>query len=234
MITALGVIVPARDEAELLPGCISSILAAIEHADMGRISCRLAVVLDSCRDGSAAIAHATRRRHPFVSVIEIGSGNVGDARRRGVEEVLAHLPGHRDHQTWIASTDADSRVPPTWLRDQVALADAGSDVVAGVISIDDWHDRPATTRKRFAEHYRIGPDGSHDHVHGANIGFRASHYRAAGGVPPLSLSEDHALLEALSAAGATVTRTAAVSVVTSARRRARAEGGFSEVLDRLT
>jgi hypothetical protein len=70
-------------------------------------------------------------------------------------------------------------------------------------------------------------------VHGANLGFSAAAYLAAGGFGPARTAEDHALVNALAAAGRRVLRTTTVSVVTSARRRARAPHGFSHLLTTL-
>ncbi|MFI5066155.1 MAG: hypothetical protein ACHP9Z_19565 [Streptosporangiales bacterium] len=49
----------------------------------------------------------------------------------------------------------------------------------------------------------------------------------------LRTAEDHGLVNALSAAGGKILRTTAVSVVTSARRHARAPHGFSHLLSTL-
>ena len=67
-------------------------------------------------------------------------------------------------------------------------------------------------------------------MHGANLGFRAAAYLKAGGFPDAPTAEDHALVAALAAAGGRVLRTRAVTVVTSARREARAPNGFSHYL----
>ena len=71
-------------------------------------------------------------------------------------------------------------------------------------------------------------------MHGANLGIRASAYRAAGGFQPLPTAEDHALIAAATAAGCRVLRAADVTVETSARRQARAPRGFSHVLRALS
>ena len=55
-------------------------------------------------------------------------------------------------------------------------------------------------RALFRERYAAGT-GPHSHVHGANLGFRASAYLTAGGFPPVPTAEDHALVAALTAGG---------------------------------
>jgi hypothetical protein len=85
-------------------------------------------------------------------------------------------------------------------------------------------------RPSFRQHYRIGGPGTHPHVHGANLGFTASAYHAAGGFQPSRTAEDHALVASLTAANRGILRTTHVSVLTSARRQARAPLGFSPLL----
>ena len=70
-------------------------------------------------------------------------------------------------------------------------------------------------------------------MHGANLGFSASAYLAAGGFQPSPTAEDHALVASLTAAGRRILRTTEISVLTSARRQARAPHGFSHLLSTL-
>jgi hypothetical protein len=56
---------------------------------------------------------------------------------------------------------------------------------------------------------------------------------AAGGFPPISTGEDHALVNAMERAGHRVLRTPRVSVVTSARAHYRAPYGFGRLLTTL-
>ena len=75
--------------------------------------------------------------------------------------------------------------------------------------------------------------GPHPHVHGANLGIRASAYLAAGGFRPLRTAEDHALLAAATEAGCPVVQASDITVQTSGRRQARAPLGFSHLLRTL-
>ena len=74
------------------------------------------------------------------------------------------------------------------------------------------------------------PGDGHLHVHGANLGMVAEAYVAAGGVPPLALAEDHALVAALRARGSRLVATGRIPVVTSGRRESRTVGGFADHL----
>jgi glycosyltransferase involved in cell wall biosynthesis len=226
------VVVPARDEEELLPACLASLRRAAGHPELAGLSVRIAVVLDSCSDRSGDVAAPLLRARD--TLIEQRAGNVGIARGLGIDSLLTEEAGRPLSTIWVANTDADSRVPFDWLARQVRLANAGADAVAGTIVVDDWHEHPAQSAPIFADRYarEIEPAGHH-HVHGANLGVRASTYRQIGGGPPLPLAEDHALVHALERAGATIARPATLRVVTSGRRESRARGGFSDFLRAL-
>ena len=70
-------------------------------------------------------------------------------------------------------------VPSDWLSLQLELADRGADAVAGIVELDvDADDR---LRRAFGASYAVGRDGTHRHVHGANLGVRADLQYAVGG-----------------------------------------------------
>ncbi len=225
MIRAVGVLIPAHNEQELLPACLASLRRAARA--LRGLPVHLVVVADACGDLTARAA-----RRGGASVISVSAGNVGAARAAGAVEAL-RLAGARDPDgVWLATTDADTVVPPAWLRQQVRYASQGWDAVAGTIRVADWSGYRRETAAWFHQRY-AGVAGPHPHVHGANLGFRASAYLAAGGFQPVPTAEDHALVAALTAAGARVLRTRALSVLTSARREGRAPHGFSQYLTQL-
>jgi glycosyltransferase involved in cell wall biosynthesis len=222
VIQAVGVVVPAHDEQDLLPSCLASLRRA-EGALRG-MPVHLVVVADACRDRTAQAA-----RRAGAAVVTICARCVGAARAAGVREVLRQTR-HLDPATvWLATTDADTVVPASWLARQARYADSGWDAVVGTIRVGDWSGYRPATRSAFRERYGEGT-GAHPHVHGANLGFRAAAYLTAGGFPHTPTAEDHALVTAMAAAGSRVLRTDALTVVTSARRQARAPHGFSGYL----
>jgi glycosyltransferase involved in cell wall biosynthesis len=225
VIRAVAVVVPAHNEEALLPGCLASLRQAAERA---AIPVCLVVVADACTDQTAR-----RAREAGVTVIEICARNVGAARAAGMRAVLRQMPPAGPADVWLATTDADTLVPPGWLARQLSHAEQGWDAVLGTVTVADWADRPPHAADTFAAHYSHG-GGPHPHVHGANFGIRASAYLAAGGFPSLRTGEDHALLRALSAAGIAAKRAGDIAVQTSARRHARAPWGFSHLLGTLT
>ncbi|GAA4982632.1 glycosyltransferase [Kitasatospora paranensis] len=231
MIRSVAVVVPARDEQDLLGGCLDSLRRAARHPRVRGIPVDVIVVADACTDGTAALA-----RQYGASAVEIAVRNVGRARAAGSARALdlALGRGLALHEVWLAHTDADSRVPSGWLAHQLACAAAGWCAVAGTVRVTDWTGHPPATAVAFHGHYTAAEDaGAHPHVHGANLGVRADTYRAVGGFAPLPVGEDRALVAALEAAGVHVTRTGRHPVTTSARRDARARGGFGDFLLRL-
>ena len=220
MITAIGVVVPAHDEQDLLPACLAALRVAVRHPALRGLPVHLVPVLDACSDDSGAAA---------PGALEVTARNVGVARAAGFAEVLRREAGRSPAGLWLATTDADSTVPPDWLAVQLGLATAGADVVAGTVRVRDWSEQPAATRARFARSYG-SPAAGHRHVHGASLGLTAAAYLGAGSMPPLPLGEDQALVDALHAQARRVVATARIPVVTSARRESRTAGGFADHL----
>jgi len=222
-VTRAGVVVPAHDEAELLPACLAALRSA---ADAAGVPVRLLVVADACTDATAAVAAAAG-----AEVIPIRARNVGAARAAGLARLL-RTEDTDPAAMWLATTDADTVVPPGWLRRQLGYAGQGWDVVLGTVAVTDWAGHPPHAPAVFEARYAFGA-GPHPHVHGANLGIRASAYLAAGGFRPLRTAEDHALLAAATEAGCQVLQAADITVETSARRQARAPRGFSHALRAL-
>jgi glycosyltransferase involved in cell wall biosynthesis len=225
VIEAVGVVVPAHNEETLLPACLTALRQAARQVS---VPVRVLVAADSCTDRTVAVARAGG-----ALVIGVRGRSVGAARAAGMSELLRLTPGLDPAAIWLATTDADTVVPPSWLRRQVAHADRGWDVVLGTVTVADWSEHPAHVPAAFAARYQSGA-GPHSHVHGANIGVRASAYRAAGGFRPLRSAEDHALLAAVAEAGCSILRADDVTVETSGRRHARAPDGFSHLLRTLS
>lgn len=223
MITAMRVMVPAHDEERLIGACLTALRTA---ADNVAVPVSVLVVLDACSDATGSICADVEAR-----TIAVPWRNVGAARAIG----FAGTPDLSD--LWLSTTDADTRVSPEWLATQLLLADGGADAVLGVVDVDEWAPHPAGTPVAFARLYDGTAPGTvrpHRHVHGANLGLRASAYRRVGGFAPLVVGEDHDLVRRLDADPTlTVVRSTAVRATTSARRDPRAAGGFGDLLTTL-
>jgi glycosyltransferase involved in cell wall biosynthesis len=214
---SVAVVVPAHDEEALLPGCLAALRRAA--ARIAPVPVRLIVVADACSDDTAALAIAGG-----AEVVPVDERNVGAARTAGVDFGLRAGAA----ELWLASTDADSKVPPDWLRWQLGHAVTGADLVAGTVEVADWSGWPAPLPSRYRRRYRAAVAGwRHGHVHGANLGFSAAAYLAAGGFPALTHDEDRALVARVRAAGGRVVTDARCPVWTSARADGRAPHGFA-------
>ncbi|TQM62030.1 glycosyltransferase [Humibacillus xanthopallidus] len=235
----ITVVVPARNEERLIERCLDAVEQARRHLTHHRpdVSVEVVVVLDACTDRTAQLV----ARREGVTAVAVVVARVGAARHAGIREVTERGThgGERagrhldDVAHWVANTDADTVVPPSWLLDQLVLAEhptGGCDVVVGVALPDPaeltddvlalWHDR----------HHLVE---GHEHVHGANLAFRLSSYLDAGGFDPLPVHEDVRLVERMRARGARIVATALVRVRTSARTTGRAPRGFAAYLGDL-
>lgn len=221
----LVIVIPAHNEAELLPRCLAALGAAIEPVvaviDPAPPIVSVVVVLDRCTDATESIAAG----FTGVRLVRSEAGGVGAARRAGVRSVLKTTADFTG-TTWIASTDADSAVPPNWLTSQLAFARNDVHLVLGTVEPDEHLD--AETRARWVAEQRLVE--GHPHVHGANLGVRADWYLAAGEFPGTDSDEDVALVAALRSRRASEIRTARLPVRTSGRLIGRAPGGFAAYL----
>jgi cellulose synthase/poly-beta-1,6-N-acetylglucosamine synthase-like glycosyltransferase len=225
----VGVVVPARDEEEHISECLAAIQASLDGAS-GVTASWIVVVADSCRDRTAIRARAALGM--TGEVLECGVRSPGTARRLGVEAVLRRYPTADSSRLWIANTDADSRPGADWIHQQLRFASQGFAGVAGVVHVDSIDGLGSEDVAALLEHYVVNEDGSHPHVHGANLGVRGDAYVDAGGWGDLALAEDHCLWSRMKARNwRTISSTSSV-VVTSGRLVGRAAGGFADSLRR--
>lgn len=226
MITAVGVVVPARDEEQRIAACLDGVLAALPPG----VDAAVVAVLDRCTD-------ATASRVPAGVDVLVNDAplTVGELRDRGLRRALDRLAGRADPAaTWLLSTDADSLVGPGWVHDHLRHAAAGAHTVAGLVDLDPSLDGAPDPGPEYARIVGSGlrPDG-HGHVYGANLGMRADAYLAAGGFPAVVHGEDHALVGRLRDAGFRVVTALDGRVRTSARTVGRARGGLADLLASL-
>jgi hypothetical protein len=222
----VAVLIPARDEQELLPRCLRSVQAARRRLPSG-VSSDVVVVSDGSRDRTALVAQRVLRGSGVVK--KARAGVVGCARALAAEAALLRC-GAPLQQCWLANTDADCEVPERWLVDQLAIARRGVAAVAGTVDVDSFAEHDPVVEEMFRLTYRIEADGTHPHVHGANLGVRADAYVRAGGWGALATAEDHDLWGRLRIAGCPVVSDARLRVVTSGRRVGRAPHGFAGAL----
>jgi glycosyltransferase involved in cell wall biosynthesis len=217
------VVVPAHNELTHLPNCLRASTTAALCLPMPVLT---VVVLDSCDDSSDTLAG---QFGPDVHFVSVEAGNVGAARAAGFEYARSACPAADLENVWYATTDADSAVSADWL---VRMTEADADMVLGVVRIPAWRHFPADVARRYLRGYHANGRG-HNHVHGANMGFRADAYWQVGGFRALKTGEDVDLVERFESAGMRIHRDAELSVATSDRRNGRAPGGFAQHLRNL-
>jgi glycosyltransferase involved in cell wall biosynthesis len=220
------VVIPAHDEAEKLPRCLKAVVTAAACAPVPVLT---VVVLDSCTDESASLAG---RFGGDVHFVEVDAKNVGASRAAGFSYARSvnGVASGDESRIWYATTDADSQVDADWLVRQM-IADV--DMVLGVVRVTNWRQFSAASVRRYLAAYRSKlrrRGGGHDHVHGANMGFRADPYWNTGGFAALASDEDVDLVRRFEKSGHRIRRDVGLSVVTSARREGRAPRGFANHL----
>ena len=222
----VAVLIPARNEEVLLTHCLESVIGAVDSLPV-TIKATIVLVSDCSTDRTAEIAY--RLIGGRGSVLHTRAGTVGTARALAasyaIEKTTAPLSNF-----WLANTDADCIVPSVWLSDQIDFAASGIEAVAGIIAVDSFEEHGTEVPARFRASYSIYDDGTHPHIHGANLGVRADRYVNIGGWADLKTAEDHDLWGRLRRTDARVFSSAKLQVVTSGRRVGRAPSGFAGAL----
>jgi glycosyltransferase involved in cell wall biosynthesis len=222
----VAVLIPARNEEVLLARCLESVSRAMDTLPV-TIRATIVLVSDCSTDRTAEIAYRLIGRRG--SVLHTRAGTVGTARALAasyaIENATTPLSG-----VWLANTDADCIVPPSWLSEQIDFAASGIEAVAGIVGVDSFEEHGTAVPARFRTSYSIYPDGTHPHIHGANLGVRADRYLDIGGWADLKTAEDHDLWGRLRRTGVRLFSSAQLQVVTSGRRVGRAPSGFADAL----
>jgi glycosyltransferase involved in cell wall biosynthesis len=237
------VVIPARDEAERIEGCL---LALADQEGIAPETFEVIVVLDGCRDDTAAILDEMRATRPGLRLraleLEAPVG-VGRARRLGMDLACTRLLSLEKGDGLIASTDADSIAAADWLSCQLELTRQGVQAIGGHIQLDQ-REQHALDKQALCERERRGverlqqaieraPSGvavEHHHFSGASLALTAETYERCGGLPVRAALEDEALERELHARGVPIHRSRSVRVRTSARTSGRAPRGLAHDL----
>ncbi len=222
----ISVLIPARNEETLLPRCLDSVIASLGALPRS-FSSDIVVAVDRSTDATFEIA--TRMLQGLGAVVRTDAGCVGQTRKLAAKTALQRYAGPL-HRCWLANTDADCSVPKEWLLSQSTLANAGFEVVAGIVDVDSFVEHQTHVPQRFRETYVLHADGTHPHVHGANFGIRADKYLHADGWGILATAEDHDLWNRLKKISARTISPSSLSVLTSGRKVGRAPSGFADAL----
>lgn len=225
---SVGVVIPAQNEQSSIQRCIRSVVRACD-ASARRGNLWIVVVADRCTDRTLALAR--RELQCRGEAIECSAGSPGTARRLGAAAVMHRFRNEDPGLIWLANTDADTRVPINWISTHLQHADGDASAVAGIVELDTEELHPEVDQI-FKATYTLAPDGTHTHVHGANLGVRADAYLDVGGWSDVTVSEDHCLWTRLQHRGWRLNSPSASVVQTSSRLHSRAVGGFADTLRR--
>ncbi|MDQ8153810.1 MAG: glycosyltransferase [Gemmatimonadota bacterium] len=189
---SVSVVVSARNEARDLPRCIEALLAL----DYPPQKLQIVLVDDLSDDGTGALVDAVARAHPHVVALHTAAlaENGLEAKARGIAHGFAHATGE-----WVLITDADGKVPRTWVRHLLGEAGPNVTVVSGSVVVEPrrWWGLAERLVNLFLHPINHGVAGWGVPVVaiGPNMGVRRAAYQRVGGLvasPPL-VAEDLAL-----------------------------------------
>lgn len=230
----VDVVVPAHDEETTIAACLDALAGAVRvlRRVHPTVSATVTVVLDGCTDRTAGALRSVAAADPLwrtvrLDVVETAHVGVGRARSVGTTRALRDGPEPADR--WTAHTDADSRVDPGWLVQQVQAHADGAHLLVGAV-VPDPDDLDPVVLARWTHAHP--PGSTLGHVHGANLGLRGDVCLALGGFDPVPEHEDVRLVERARALGFDVRATTDLPVVTSGRFDGRTPGGYAEHLRR--
>jgi len=233
------VCVPAKREAENLPGFLTAMRSAFNALAVGDGA--LVVALDGDRDDSLNILDAWRSSFPVpihvATISAYETPHAGRVRRAAMDIGMTLFP---EIPSIICTTDADTRVAPDWLvrtRENIVSAE----MVCGDIWRDDLngnvirasherHYHALHQARRIIDPLEYAAPSEHPQGFGASLALRRNVYQAIGGCPNLPSDEDVQMVRAVRAAGLRICQPRDVRVVTSSRRNGRADGGLAAAL----
>ena len=240
------VALPVKNEEDCLAACLDAL-----DSQVGGRADHILLLLNNCSDRSASVARSLQPRliselHVMEVRLAPHQANAGYARRLALEAAY-RLAGESGV---LMTTDADGRVDPDWVANNLAAIRAGADAVAGWAEIDplDWGSIPLALHENDARecaydaacdeiHGLLDPDPAdplprHTQASGASIAVTAKAYRAAGGMPTVPSGEDRAFIAALRRNDARVRHAPECRVVVSGRTEGRAAGGMADTIRR--
>src|SRR5271170_2317028 len=249
------VAIPARDEATHIEQCLKALARQItlKGTSLPDDAFGVLLLLNNCRDHTAAVARSIRPHLPFPLTIQecelsSRSAHAGGARRLAMDAAAAWLLEGGSPQGYLLTTDADTCVSSDWVARHHAAFAQGGDAVAGFV-IDDpaeYRRLPARLRWRGRLEGRytwlltelesiLDPDPydpwpRHAMAAGASLGVRLPWYIKVGGLPLQPLGEDRAFVQRLRANGARVRHCVQMRVVTSCRLEGTAAGGMADTM----
>lgn len=234
-IEVAAVIIPAHDERNDVVATLASLSSAADAAVIPVIG---VLVLDACTDGTREVVDDffSHDRSTDWHCVETRRRCASSSRSDGLS-IVANLVAQdfAADRVAVLTTDADTEVPRNWILDHVRRLDDGADAVAGVVDLASAADADLSYESWRAEYTTLfRGDGTHPHVHCANLAVRLDVLVAAGGFGHLARAEDIDLWRRLKEMPEVRLRSEQASVVrTSQRLDGRVVGGFATALQQF-
>ena len=249
------VAIPAHNEAPFIADCLAALALQRDGtgAPITQGSLEILVFANNCIDETVSVVRGASLSIPHpVRVVEehmpAGHLNAGWARKRAMDLAAMRLAEVAPINGLILTTDADSRVAPTWLAATLHEFGKGVDCVAGYIDaipgeyialggtflgrgrLEDAYLRYIAEIYARCDPRPHDPWPNHRVSSGASLAVSLAAYSAIGGLPPRPVGEDSALTRALDRAGFKVRHSMDVCVSTSCRFDGRATGGAADAM----
>jgi len=251
-----SIVVPARNEEELLPSCLRALAEQTTPtgSPLSHDSYEIILLINNTTDNSARVAQSFRRLYPSLQLhilernFRQSHAHIGYVRRLLMDEACRRLELSGSGNGIILSTDSDTQVASNWIVQNLAEFASGADAVAGRIVLPEYEQQTLDEATRAIHRYdhlyrrlvswiehRFDPE-EHDpwprhHQHfGASIGVRVRTYKSVGRLPPRRYLEDVAFYTALVRNDVRLRHSNRVKVFTSARLCGRAQAGLSAEL----
>jgi GT2 family glycosyltransferase len=249
------VAIPAHNEASYLAGCLAAL--ALQRDETGapieQGNLELLIFANNCSDETVSVARQASETIPHhVIIVEEHMPterlNAGWARKRAMDLAAIRLAELAPIHGLILTTDADSRVAPTWFATTLREFEKGVDCVAGYVDaipveyfalgskfldrgrLEDTYLRYLAEIDARCDPRPYDPWPNHRVSSGASLAVTLAAYAAIGGLPPRPVGEDSALTAALDGAGFRVRHSMDVCVSTSCRFDGRATGGAADTM----
>jgi cellulose synthase/poly-beta-1,6-N-acetylglucosamine synthase-like glycosyltransferase len=247
--------IPAHNEAANIAECLAAIALQRDEkgAPIARGSFEVLVFANNCSDDTATVARRSAQASPhlitvFEETLPPGKLNAGWARKRAMDLAATRLAEAAPINGLILTTDADSRVAPTWFSAILREFDKGVDCVAGYIDaipaeyialgdaflsrgrLEDTYLSLIAEINALCDPRLHDPWPNHRVSSGASLAVTVAAYSAIGGLPPRPVGEDSALTSALDRAGFKIRHSMDVCVLTSCRFEGRATGGAADTM----
>ena len=127
VIEAVGVVIPARNQADTIADCVLSIFAANSYSGW-RNSLWIVVVADACRDRTVKVARDAVGA--FGEVLSVAVQSRGTACGIGAGAVLERFHDKPRRSILLANADADTCVSRDWIDIQLKCQNAGVGLIA--------------------------------------------------------------------------------------------------------